>query len=170
MLSAKLTHCALVAPYGYKEFDQHWIRLWLATWWQQTITWANVALSSVRSSNIHLRTISKEIPEPSITKISLQISYLKFPSNFPRANGLTMVGLAEVGTDRWVGEYCWVTVESLWHICWGLWVMVASTLPPAFQATSLQDQSHAAGVRTLLECHDPAIHSPVSGLYPGFRF
>ena len=42
----------------------------------------------VRSSGIHLRAISKEIPEPSITKISLEIAYLIFHSNFPGANEL----------------------------------------------------------------------------------
>ena len=38
----------------------------------------NVDLSSVRFCGIHMRTISQEIPQPSITKISLKSAYLKF--------------------------------------------------------------------------------------------
>ena len=43
----------------------------------------------MRSSDIHLRAISQEIPRPSITKIHLKITYLKFHSNLPGANALT---------------------------------------------------------------------------------
>ena len=34
--------------------------------------------SSVKSSDIHLRTISQETPQPLIVKINLKITYLKF--------------------------------------------------------------------------------------------
>ena len=51
-------------------------------------TWTNVDWSSVKSSDIHIRTISQEMPQPSITKIRLNIAYLKFHSNFPGANEL----------------------------------------------------------------------------------
>ena len=37
------------------------------------------------SNNIHLRAISQKIPQPSITKINLKITYLKFHSNLPEA-------------------------------------------------------------------------------------
>ena len=47
------------------DLGQHWIRLWL------------VDLSSVRSSGIHLRAISEEIPQPPFTKVSLKITNLK---------------------------------------------------------------------------------------------
>ena len=39
----------------------------------QAITWTNVELSSARSSGIHLRSIPQEIPQPSVTEISLKI-------------------------------------------------------------------------------------------------
>ena len=39
-------------------------------WWHQTITWNNVDLLSVRSSNNQLRALSQEIPQP-----SLELSY-----------------------------------------------------------------------------------------------
>ena len=55
----------------------------------QAITWPNVDLSSVRSSDIHLRASSQEIPQPSIIEIICKIKYLKFHSNFPGANELT---------------------------------------------------------------------------------
>ena len=40
------------------------------------------------SSDIHIRAISQEMPQPSITEICLKITYLKFYSNFPGANEL----------------------------------------------------------------------------------
>ena len=45
---------------------------------------------SVRSSGIHLRAILQEITQPSVTEISLKITYLKFHSNLPRVNELTV--------------------------------------------------------------------------------
>ena len=35
-------------------------------------------LSLVKSSDIHMRAISQEIPQPSTTKISLKTAYMKF--------------------------------------------------------------------------------------------
>ena len=48
----------------------------------------SVDLSSVRSNNIHLRAILQDMPQVSITKISLKIAYLKSYSNCPGANRL----------------------------------------------------------------------------------
>ena len=42
----------------------------------------------IKSSDIHIRAISQEMPQPTITKIRLKITYLKFHSNFPGANEL----------------------------------------------------------------------------------
>ena len=47
--------------------------------WHQAITWTNVDLSSAKSSEIHLVVVSRDILQPSITKISLKITKnLKF--------------------------------------------------------------------------------------------
>ena len=46
----------------------------------------HVDLSSMRSYDIFLRTISQEMPLPSITKIRLKITYMKFHLNVPGAN------------------------------------------------------------------------------------
>ena len=45
-------------------------------------------LTGHQSSNIHIRAISQEMPQPSITKIILRITYLKLYSNFPGVNEL----------------------------------------------------------------------------------
>ena len=42
----------------------------------------------MKSSDNHLGAISQEIPKPSITKISLNITYLKFHWNIPGTNAL----------------------------------------------------------------------------------
>ena len=73
-----LTHCGLVTPYDNRDLGQHWFRQWLVAWRHQAITWTNVDWSSVTYSDIHLRAISQEIPQPWIPKISLKINYLKF--------------------------------------------------------------------------------------------
>ena len=53
----KLTHCGLVMPYGDTELGKQWLRQWLVACWHHSIIWTNVGLSSVRSSDIHLRAI-----------------------------------------------------------------------------------------------------------------
>ena len=83
------THCGLMMPYGDKNLGQHWLRWWLVAWRHQVITWTNVDWSSVKSSDIHIRAISHEMPQSSITKICLKITCLKFHSNFPGANELS---------------------------------------------------------------------------------
>ena len=42
----------------------------------------------MKSSDILIRAISQEMPQPSITKIGLKITCLKFHSNYPGANEL----------------------------------------------------------------------------------
>ena len=41
------------------------------------------------SSDIHLRKISEELPQPLVANISLKMAYLKFYSNLPGASELT---------------------------------------------------------------------------------
>ena len=53
------------------------------------ITWTNFDWSSVMSSDIHIRAVSQELHQPSISKICLKIICLKFHSNFPGANELS---------------------------------------------------------------------------------
>ena len=59
-----------MTPYGDRDLGQHWLRKWLVAWRHQTVTWANVDWSSVKSSIIHIRAISQEMPQPSITNTS----------------------------------------------------------------------------------------------------
>ena len=82
-IKTHLTHCGLVTPYGDRDLGQLWLRQWLVAWRHQAITWTNVDWSSVKSSDIHIRAISQEMPQPPITNICLKITYLKFHSNFP---------------------------------------------------------------------------------------
>ena len=63
-----------MTPYGNINLDQRWLRQWLVAWRHQAITWTNVDLSSVRSSGVHLSAILQEMPQPSVTEISLIIT------------------------------------------------------------------------------------------------
>ena len=54
----------------------------------QAITWINVILLPVRSSDIHLRAISRAVPQPLITKIGLEMTPLNFNVTLPGANEL----------------------------------------------------------------------------------
>ena len=69
-----------MTPFGDRDVGQHWLR------YQGIITWTNVDWSSVKSSDIHIRAIWQEMPQPSITKICLKIICLNFHSNFPGPN------------------------------------------------------------------------------------
>ena len=95
-----LSHCGLVTPYGNIDLGQHWPRQWLHAWRHQAITCTNVDLSSVKSSDLHIRSISLEMHQPSITKIRLKITYLKLHSNFPGANGLKILPLTCIPRHR----------------------------------------------------------------------
>ena len=81
--------CGLVTLYGVINLGQHWLGYWLVAWRHQAIIWTNVDWSSVKSTCIHIRAISQEIPQPSITKIPWKITYLKCHSNFPGGSELT---------------------------------------------------------------------------------
>ena len=51
----------------------------------------------MKSSDIHIRAISLEMPQPSIIKICLKIINLNFHSNFPGANELKLLVLKYSG-------------------------------------------------------------------------
>ena len=67
-------------------------------------------ISGVRSSDIHLRAITKEMPQQSIIKISLKIIHLKYHSNLPGANELSMILSSQI---IWFGP-C-LNVFSTWQ-------------------------------------------------------
>ena len=50
-----LTHFGPVTAYSDVNLDQCWLRWWIGGWRQQTITWTNVDLPSMRPSAIHSR-------------------------------------------------------------------------------------------------------------------
>ena len=83
-----LAHCGLVTPYVGRDLGQHCFRHWLVAWGHRAITWTNVDLSSLRSSDVYLRAISLEISQPSVTKISMKIIFPRFYWNLPGANEL----------------------------------------------------------------------------------
>ena len=105
------THWGLVTPYGHVDLGQHWFRYWLVAWRHQAITWTNVDLSSVRSCGIHVRAISQEIPQPSITKISLKITSLEFISNLLGANELKYNRII-------IDYYCYTPATKLGGVYW----------------------------------------------------
>ena len=75
-----------MTPDGDRDLGQHWLRYWLVAWRHQVITWNNVDWSSVETRETDIRAISQQMPKPSITKIGLIITCLKFHSDFPGAN------------------------------------------------------------------------------------
>ena len=116
-----LTHCGLVIPYGNIDLGQHWL-MYLA-WWHQAVTWTNVDLAALRSSTIHVLAISQEITLPSITKISLKNTYLKFTqishgpmtlkSWFIRGSGFISLALGK----SWLSQCLWSKAEGYaWNL------------------------------------------------------
>ena len=91
-------------------------------WRHHAITWNNVDLSSVKSSDIHLRTSSQETPQTSITEIICKIKSLKFHSNFPEANGLTRYSLMTTYDDKnvdqvWLNEWLGAAMPNSLNQC-----------------------------------------------------
>ena len=81
--------------------------------------WTNVDWSSTKSNDIHIRAISQEKPQPSITKICLKIICLKFHSNFPGVNELTRLHRLPC---HWISNVAWGALDSMasWHAWnWG---------------------------------------------------
>ena len=82
------TQSGLLTSYGVKDLGQHWQH--------QAITWTNIDWSSVKSSDIHIRAISQEMNQPSITKFHLRITYLivlvlTMCTNFATCTNITQV-------------------------------------------------------------------------------
>ena len=109
-----LTHCGLVTPYGYRDLGQHWLRQWLVAWGYQAITWTYVDFSWLKSSDIHIRAISQEMPQPSITNVHLKITYLKFYWNSPGANELNLSykGLQNILCNLVHYHVCWCYLSN----------------------------------------------------------
>ena len=63
-----------------------WIIVEVVSWISIESIKSRTVIRGPRSSDIHIFTISQEIPQPAITKIRLKITNLKFHSNFPGAN------------------------------------------------------------------------------------
>ena len=109
----ELTHCGIVTPYGDRDLGQQLFRWWLVAWRHQAITWINVEVSALRSSDVHLKAISLEISQPSVTKISVKIIFLRFYWNLPGANELTTcIGCVVRIHMSAIGVMC-VTLNSL---------------------------------------------------------
>ena len=143
-ITSVLTHWGLVTPYGNRELGQQWLRWWLVAWRHQAITSTNVDLSSVRSCGFHVRAISQEMTQSSITKTCLKITCLKFHSNYPGANELNALGIQySLGNQygiRWKCQLCSSTLPKLglecyfwlkfWlKCCFLYWISKSGTLP-----------------------------------------
>ena len=103
---------------------------WVSSLWPSDIIWCLTApshylnqcwliISEVQVTFIiHIRAISQKMPQPSITKIWLKITYLNFHSNLPGANELRLGGLCvlTIGTVNshtvsitlYLPERCWL--------------------------------------------------------------
>ena len=121
-----LSYWGLVTPFGDIDLGQHCLRWWLVAWRHQAITWTNVDLS-LRSSDVHLRAILLEISEPSVTKISLKIAYLKLNWNLPGASELLYVAI-------FVAMLPWRSEEQK---CYSMETL--STLPALYRGKSTDD-------------------------------
>ena len=96
-------------------------------------TWTYVDLSSLSSSAIHLSAISQSIPQPSITKISLTITILKFHSPWGKWFNLhftihmllwaytfsptlsTEMNQSMMASNHYLNPYWFIIKEFIWH-------------------------------------------------------
>ena len=69
-------------------------------------------LHSVSCNDIHMWVISQEIPQPSITKMDLKITYLWFNSTLPGTNEL----MCNIDNDKHIGANGQATTERNYNI------------------------------------------------------
>ena len=98
-------------------WDHIWVNIGSGNaWWHQAITWTNVDLSSERSSDNHLRTISEAISLPPITEISLKIISTKFHWNHKGANELIRLATSHIFLRHCSSVEDYVPVDAIyWH-------------------------------------------------------
>ena len=77
-------------PYVDTNLGQHCFRQWLVAWQHQAITWTNIDLSSKKSCNFLMKTISLEILVISMCNTSTKNTFLKLRPHLPGANELTV--------------------------------------------------------------------------------
>ena len=93
----------------------------------QAITWSNVDWSSLKSSDRHIKAISLDMPQPSITKICLKITYLKFHSNFLGGNELIKCvckshALFALPSGCWLKRnWMFIFFSCEWHDIHSMW-------------------------------------------------
>ena len=70
------------AKYGkiWQDLSQHWLSQRVVAWRHQAIAWTNFTHHQIGPVTL-LSAVSREIPQPSITKISSKIIYLKLHLN-----------------------------------------------------------------------------------------
>ena len=86
----------------------------LVAWRHQAITWTNGDLSSVSSSDIHLRASSQEKHQPSITEIIWKIKYLKFSFKFPRGQWVKIVLMCHCPYSSAMTPYLITKPRTMW--------------------------------------------------------
>ena len=113
-----LTPCGLVTPFGDTELWKRWIRYWLVSWRQQSITWSNVDLSSIRSHGIHLTALSYENLNIPISEMILKILFSKSHEDLPGTNEL--IYSSTPNNTLWSAD-CGSSVDfenyNRWHGC-----------------------------------------------------
>ena len=139
--SSKLNSLGPSDTIWWQRYGSPLVQVMGCAWWHQAITWTNVDLSSVRSSDIHLRASSQEIPQPSITKINWKIKYLKCHSNFSGVNELRILN---VKAQQYQPFTLWSELSrrpsSTWFIINGIyfvvifsWLFSVNSSPPMCQ-------------------------------------
>ena len=87
-MSFALTHCGLVMLYGDRDLVNFGSGNGLLPDGTKPLPEPMLTDHQWSPSDIHIRAISQEMPQPSITEFRLKITYLNFHSNFPGASEL----------------------------------------------------------------------------------
>ena len=130
--------------YGNIEQDQHWQH--------QVFTWTNLNLPSIRSRDICWRTISQEIPEPSITRIKISRT-ITHHSNRPVVNmsssdGLVLSGIQPLPEPMTSMAWC-CQASSHYLNQWPVWL--GAVRHPAITWTNDQYGLVLSGIQPLPE-------------------
>ena len=98
-----LTYCGLVMPYGDIDLGQHWLRQWLVAWCTKPLP-KPILIYHITEVQWHSSGgILLEISQALISKIGLNITYIKFHPNLP--------GLNELSRCTWIWPIC-ITIQE----------------------------------------------------------
>ena len=117
-----------MTPHGVLGLIQHWLRLWLTSWWHKILSWTNVDLPSVEFCAIRLKAVTIKMLIKAITTTHSKYAHIK---PYPHTQWVSILTLVQVSLTRH-GERSVLSPQTFTMAChsarqqgvqmWLLWI------------------------------------------------